>query len=215
MPTKLAFNPTTGQLDLVQNLSAYAKLAISITSAELYALVAAGTIVPRQWYLITDYQTVDYIRNSEKTTGGEGFYEFYTAPVERIYLRAKTTNTLYKEKVEVVKTISVKGIKHAPGAVIELQGDDLITAKRLGKVKTYVEVPADSLQQTPTLETIVIPEEQKKKIQESAKKLQESNLKLQKAAFLAKKSKRRLQLFQEIKKDLPKILEAIPTAKED
>jgi hypothetical protein len=75
----------------------------------------------------------------------------------------KGTNTLFKEKVKVVNTISVKGVKHAPGAVIELQGDDLVTAKRLGKVIIYVESPLDSLPQTPTLETIEIPEEPKKK----------------------------------------------------
>lgn len=71
----------------------------------------------------------------------------------------KGTNTLYREKVKVVNTISVKGIKHTPGAVIELQGDDLVTAKRLGKVVIYVESPLDSLPQTPTLETAISPEE--------------------------------------------------------
>jgi len=54
-----------------------AKTAISLTVAELNTHIANSTLVKDQWYLITDYKTVDYIRNSDKTDGNNGIYEFH------------------------------------------------------------------------------------------------------------------------------------------
>lgn len=84
---------STGKLK-VSGLSDYAKLAISITSANFFTAITNSTLVAGQWYLITDYQTVDYIRQSVDSLG---YREFYTAPVEQIYVQADSPNTVKYE----------------------------------------------------------------------------------------------------------------------
>lgn len=71
--------------------SRYADGAKSVTLDELNALIAGNDLVPFQWYLVTDYQTYDYIRQTSAPK------EWYTGAVEEIYLQASGVNTLFEE----------------------------------------------------------------------------------------------------------------------
>ncbi|NCU31030.1 hypothetical protein EOM57_04460 [Candidatus Saccharibacteria bacterium] len=96
MALKQVFNPLTGNFDLVQNLTDYAKLAISITSADLITAIEGSSLIPNQWYLITDYATKDYIRNSN-LSDTKDVLDFHTADVEQIFVKASSANTILSE----------------------------------------------------------------------------------------------------------------------
>lgn len=93
MPLKLAFNPITAKLDLVQNLSAYAKLAISITSSDFFTAITNSTLIAGQWYLLTDYQNETPISNVDGAT------IYNTGAIEQIYLFATSTNEFHPEGI--------------------------------------------------------------------------------------------------------------------
>jgi hypothetical protein len=66
MALKLELNPITGKLDLVQNLSVYAKNAIPTTQDNLYTnLIPNNLLIPNQWYKIIDYKNKTKIANSD------------------------------------------------------------------------------------------------------------------------------------------------------
>ena len=77
----MKFNPLTGQLDMVQAL----KVSELITQAELQVRITASTLVAGQWYIITDYQTVGYIRGTTTMRVGD---------VEQIMVQASAVNKI-------------------------------------------------------------------------------------------------------------------------
>ena len=70
---------------LTDDLAGKLASAISVTYAQLSALVAVSSLVPNQWYLITDYQTVYTIPNSSST---------FTGPTESLLVQAVTASAL-------------------------------------------------------------------------------------------------------------------------
>lgn len=88
------WNATSGVAEILNkpNIADYAKLAVSITHADFRTLYNTSTLVPNQWYLITDYQTVDYIRQSNIPV-----YQWHTGAVEQIYVLALDVNEVCPE----------------------------------------------------------------------------------------------------------------------
>lgn len=74
------------------DLSSYAKLAISTTVSNFQTLINTSALVPNQWYLITDYRTVDYIRQSNTPV-----YQWHIGDVEQIYVLALDVNEVCPE----------------------------------------------------------------------------------------------------------------------
>lgn len=70
----------------------------------------------------------------------------------------KGTNKLYAAKVVVLKRFSTCGNIVLPGDVIEMSGDGLVSSLNCGKVRHY-DPAIDDKKETPTLETLISPEE--------------------------------------------------------
>ena len=104
------------------DLTTLAKLAVSTTLANLIAMKNAGTLVPNQWYLVTDYQTFAFISGTNTTT--------YTAPVEQILVRAASTTGIdpngysYTYPTETIKFTTVVSPLQRQVGVINNSGYD-------------------------------------------------------------------------------------------
>ena len=70
----------------------YAKLAISITHDAFQALYVSSTLIPNQWYLITDYTTYRFIVGDTNT--------YYRGPVEPIYVQALDVNKVNQKDIQ-------------------------------------------------------------------------------------------------------------------
>ena len=77
------------QTDLIEKFEDYAKLAIEITHDAFQALYVSSTLIPNQWYLITDYTTYRFIVGDTNT--------YYRGPVEPIYVQALDVNKVNPE----------------------------------------------------------------------------------------------------------------------
>jgi len=87
-PVVLEWGNITGsiedQADLVNYIS---QNYISITHAELLSLINNNELLPNWWYKITDYQTNQFVRGSNKKT-------IYTGEIEPIFVKAISTNKI-------------------------------------------------------------------------------------------------------------------------
>jgi len=79
-------------LDFVWS-SDYAKLAIEITTADFFQAITDSELIAGQWYLITDFQNICTIADSQSTV------DYTTGDIEQIYVKALSTNTLQREAV--------------------------------------------------------------------------------------------------------------------
>lgn len=72
------------------DLSEYSKLAIPITRAQAKTLSDSSALIPSQWYLITDYETKDYVIGSSYI----GTQQLYTGATEQIYIKASSSTKI-------------------------------------------------------------------------------------------------------------------------
>lgn len=80
------WNATSGVAEILNkpNIDDYAKLAVSITHNAFQALYVSSTLIPNQWYLITDYTTYRPIVGDLNT--------YHRGAVEPIYVLALDVN---------------------------------------------------------------------------------------------------------------------------
>jgi len=97
-PVVLEWGNITGSIEDQTDLVSYIEQNyISVTHAELLALISGDELLPNWWYKITDYQTKQHIRGSSQKV-------MYTGEIEPIFVKAITTNKISQQAISAVYT---------------------------------------------------------------------------------------------------------------
>lgn len=79
----------TGPQGVTGTIEWSSELIKEFTTAELYIIISEGTLIPKQWYLITDFQHKTIVAGTE----GDAEPVITTGAVEEIYVQADSTTT--------------------------------------------------------------------------------------------------------------------------